>query len=65
MDKYLKALEEIERLLFRRGNKSNHEILDAIQEELNELKHCPECDEWIEFSDRFCRKCGHQIGVDE
>ena len=65
MDKYLKALEEIERIMYRRDYNADYDTLDRIKEVLNDLKHCPKCDEWIDFSDRFCRSCGHKIGADE
>ena len=39
MDKYLKALEEIERIMYRRDYNADYDTLDRIKEVLNDLKH--------------------------
>lgn len=65
MDKYLEAVTRIDSELNKRGNKADGVILLTIREIVNEFKHCPECNGWIGFSDKFCKSCGHKLGADK
>lgn len=65
MSKYKEALKEIDRQLNKLDYKASVDVINSIKDTINDLKHCPECNGWIDFDDNFCSKCGAKLKGDD